>query len=264
MSEPKSKFDVLTFSQPAEVSQFSERNAQLLAMLPELNDAMDSVFRHTVTADRHGLTVFMLGRRCTTDFEEILLLASNGHGFAALSVLRSIFEKLVDATYLHNHPTEVDAYWNYYFVQLEKLDYADIADNIDPNWQAITAQFKMKGKKGRIQPRWAKDNLVKVARDEGLGDLLKHAYYLPNLFIHNSVVEILFTTERGHNGRITPLDSNNPKERRMADMAVIQAFLLMLKTFELEIAHYEWNDSKAIVHSCLDKFGGYLETVKPT
>jgi hypothetical protein len=157
MSDQRPTFDVLHFSQPSEEYLFSERNTQLLAILPELNDAMDNLFRHTVVADREGLTVFMLGRRCTNDFEEILLLASNGHGFAALQVLRSMFEKLVDATYLHKHPSEVDAFWNYYFVQLEKLNYEDIADKTDPTWRIIADEFKNNAKKrSRMQPRWAR------------------------------------------------------------------------------------------------------------
>lgn len=245
MTDGNPNFEVFHFSQPSEEYSFSERNAQLLSLLPALNDALDHVLSHSVTANREGLTIFMLGRRCSNDFEEILLLASNGHGFAALQVLRSMFEKLVDATYLHDHPSEVEAFWNYYFIQLEKLNYEDLADKTDPDWRTIADKFRSRGKKGtRTQPRWAKDNLVKMANDVGLGTNLKHAYYLPNLFIHNSVAEIMFSLEQDPNGKITPVDSNNPKARRMADMAVIHAFLLLLKSLELQIEHYGWNDRK--------------------
>ena len=265
MTDEIAKFGVLHFSQPSEEYSFSERNARLLSLLPALNDALDSVFSNTVIPDRESLTVFMLGRRCANDFEEILLLASNGHGFAALQILRSMFEKLVDSCYLHKHPAEVDAFWDYYFVQIEKLNYQDIADKTNPNWRTIAAKFKSKGKKGtRTQPRWAKDNLVKMAKDQGLENSLKHAYYLPNLFIHNSVAEIMFALEQDQNGKFTPVDFNNPKERRMADIAIIHAFLLLLKTLELQIEHYGWDDSKALVQSFVNQFGSYLDTVKPT
>jgi len=259
MPEQVRNFNV-NFSQPDEERLFSERNAELLSLLPDLNDAMDSVLRHTVKADRQGLTVFMLGRRCSNDFAEILRLASNGYGFAALSVLRSMFEKLVDATYLHKHPEEVDAFWDYHFVQLEKLGYADIAKKFDPNWEAIAGQFKRKGKKGlHTQPRWAKNSLVKIAKGVGLGDHLKHAYYLPNLFIHNSVAEIIFGLQEDQNGRFTPVDSNNPKERRMADIAVVQAIFLLLSMLELAIEHYDWDDSTSLVQNCVDSFGKYFQ-----
>lgn len=261
MSEEIPKFDVFHFSQPSEEHSFSERNARLLSLLPALNDALDHVFSHTVTGNRQGLTIFMLGRKCSNDFAEILLLASNGYGFAALQVLRSMFEKLVDATYLHKHQSEVDAFWNYYLVNLEKLNYEDIADKTDPNWRAIAAKFKTLGKKGaRTQPRWSKENLVKMAKDQGFEDHLKHAYYLPNLFIHNSPAEIMFALEQDKNGKLTPVDFNNPAERSYADIATLQAFLLLLKTLELQIEHYGWDDSMGLVQ----EFGSYLSTGKPT
>ena len=260
MTEPVRKFNIFNFSQPEEERLFSERNAELLSMLAGLNDAMDSVLSHVVNADRKGLTVFMLARRCSNDFAEILLLASNGYGFAALSILRSMFEKLVDAAYLHEHPEMIDAFWDYHFVQLEKLGYSDIASKFDPNWQAIAGQFESKGKKGlRTQPRWAKDSLVKMANEVGLGDHLKHAYYLPNLFIHNSVAEIMFGLKKDENGRFTPVDTNNPKERRMANLALVQAIFLLLRALELTIEHYAWNDSDSLVQKCVDSFGKYFQ-----
>jgi len=97
---------MIQFSLPEEEHWFSERHPGFLELLPTLNDTLDNVLKHTVTADRQGVTVFMLGRRCANDFSEILLLASNGYGFAALQILRSMFEKLVDARYLHDNPTE--------------------------------------------------------------------------------------------------------------------------------------------------------------
>lgn len=261
MTDGNRKFDVSHFSQPAEEYLFSERNAELLTLLPPLNDALDHVLSHSVVANREGLTIFMLARRCSIDFEEIFLLASNGHGFAALGILRSMFEKLVDATYLHRHAEEVDAFWEYHLVQLEKLDYADIAMKFDPNWQMVVRRFKKKGKRGvRTQPRWAKDNLVKMANDVGLGLHLKHAYYLPNLFIHNSAAEIMFGLEKAQNGRLTPVDSNNPKERRMADIAVVQAIFLLLRMLELAIEHYGWDDSASLVQNCVDSFGKYFQS----
>ena len=260
MTEPVRNFNVFNFSQPEEERLFSERNAELLSMLAGLNDAMDSVLSHSVDADRKGLTVFMLARRCSIDFAEILLLASNGYGFAALSVLRSMFEKLVDSTYLHKHPEMIDAFWDYHLVQLEKLGYADIASKFAPNWQTVAEQFKTKGKKGlRTQPRWAKDSLVKIAKEVGLGDHLKHAYYLPNLFVHKSAAEIMFGLKEDQNGRLTPVDTENPKERSMADLALVQAIFLFLRTLEMAIEHYAWIDSASVVQNCVDSFAQYFQ-----
>ena len=262
MTKQGQKFKVFHFSQPEEEYLFSERNSELLELLPDLYEAMDSIFKHTVTANREGLTVFMLGRRCSNDFAEILLLASNGYGFAALSVLRSLFEKLVDTKYLHKHFDQVDAFWDYYFIQLEKLGWQDIAEDIDPNWRAVASKFKKQGnKQARTQPRWARDNLVEAAKKLGLGEQLKSAYYLPNIFIHNSVAEILFGLKKDTNDRFTPVDFNNPAERDMADLAVRHGVILLLIILELEIDHYGWTDSRPLFQAALDKIGAHLQSL---
>src|SRR6266446_4549512 len=170
---------MIHFSQPDEERSFNDRHSKFLELLPSFNDAIDNVFKHTVMADREGLTVFMLGRRCANDFSEILLLASNGYGFAALQLLRGMFEKLVDARYLHEHPKEVDNFWDYHLVLLVKLGYEDIAAKFDPDWNTKVARFKQPSKKGfRTQPRWNKLTLVDEAKEVGFGGHLHGAYYL--------------------------------------------------------------------------------------
>lgn len=253
---------MIHFSQPEEEQLFNERHSRLLELLPSLNDTLDNVFKHTVMADRQGLTVFMLGRRCANDFSEILLLVSNGYGFAALQILRSMFEKLVDARHLHEHPKEVDSFWEYHLVLLVKLGYQDIALKFDAEWENKVAGFKTSGrKKDRTQPRWTKLTLVDEAKQVGLGNHLHGAYYLPNAFIHNSSAELLFSLEVDTNGRFTPVDFNNPDERRMADLAVHQGLLFLILILQLEVEHYGWEDSALEAQKLLDHFGSYLQSL---
>lgn len=253
---------MICFSQPEEERLFNEGHSKFLELLPSLNDVLDNVFKHVVKANREGLTVFMLGRRCANDFSEILLLASNGYGFAALQILRSMFEKLVDARYLHEHPTEVDNFWDFHLVLLVKLGYATVAAKFDPEWEKSVARFKTLGKKkDRTQPRWTKLTLVDEAKHVGLGDHLQGAYYLPNAFIHNSSAELLFALEADANGRFTPLDFNNPAERRMADVAVHQGLLFLILVLQLQVEHYGWEDSAVEVQEFLNRFGAYLQSL---
>jgi hypothetical protein len=253
---------MIHFSLPDEEHWFNERHSSFLQLLPTLNDTLDNVLKHTVMADRQGITVFMLGRRCANDFSEILLLASNGYGFAALQILRSMFEKLVDARYLHEHPKEVDNFWDYHLVLLVKLGYQDIAQRFDSEWENKVAKFKTFGKKrNRTQPRWTKLSLVDEAKQVGLGDHLSGAYSLPNAFVHNSSAEILFALEADKNGRFTPQDFNNPNERRMADAALHQGLLFLILILQLEVEHYGWEDSALEVQQFLDRFGSYLQSL---
>jgi hypothetical protein len=243
------------FEQAEQVKLFNERNGRVLNLLPKFNNTQYTVFNHRVTANRQGLTIFILGRLCAKDFSEILLLSSNGFGFAALQILRSMFEKLVDALYLHANPSETDAFWDYYLIQLEKLGFTDTAKRLDPDWQTVAKKFKKKTKKGtRTQPRWASQDLVKVAKDVGLGDYLKEAYYLPNLFIHNSSAEVMFSLQPEPDESLTPTDYNSPEEINIADVAFIYAFFFLLRILELEVEHYGWTEDKTIVQDCIDEF----------
>jgi hypothetical protein len=242
------------FDLPNEVEAFNERNRQAVALLPHFSDTLYRVFNKSVQSDRKGLTVFMLGRLCAKDFSEILLLSSNGHGFAALQVLRSMFEKLVDASYLNSHLNEVDAFWNYHFVNLEKLGWEEIAEKYNVEWRQIAASFKTRTKKGkrRTQSRWSPHSLVTMANEVGLGDQLQSAYYLPNLFVHNSPAEILFSLETEANGKLSPVDRGGTEEKRFADIAFFQGYLLVLKTMALVIEHYGWDEDEQVVQDCAD------------
>jgi hypothetical protein len=251
------------FDLPHEVTSFNKRNKQVLALLPKLNEALDTVFKKRVTADRQGVTVFFLGRLCVKDFSEILLLSSNGYGFAALQILRGMFEKLVDATYLHNNPNEVDAFWNYYLVQLKKFGLDDVAKKCDVNWEQVIESFKHKTKKGsRTQPRWSTKNLVLMAEEVGLKDFLTSAYYLPNLYVHNSSAEILFAVKTEEDGSMSPADYGTAEEIGMADIAFFQAYLLLLKTMALEVEHYGWDQDEPLVQRCIDDFGERVQLLK--
>jgi hypothetical protein len=256
---------LFSFEQTEQVKLFNKRNGKVLNLLPKFNNAQYTVFNHPVMGDRQGLTVFLLGRLCAKDFSEILLLSSNGYGFAALQILRSLFEKLVDALHLHANPTEVDAFWDYYLIQLEKMGFAETANKLDPDWQTTAEKFKKKTKKGtRTQARWTETDLVQAAKKVGLGDNLREAYYLPNLFIHNSSAEVMFSLKPEPDGSLTPVDYNSPEERSMADVAFLYAFFFLLKVLELEVEHYGWTGDEAIVQDCIDEFGKRLKFQKVT
>jgi hypothetical protein len=243
------------FDLPNEVALFNERNRQALDLLPRFSDTIYRVSKKSVPSNREGLTVFMLCRLCIKDFSEILLLSSNGYGFAALQVLRGMFEKLVDATYLHRQPNEVGAFWDYYLVQLEKLGWEKIAEKYDKDWKQIVATFKTKTKRGktRTRPRWSQHSLVAIAKDVGMEHLLHECYYLPNLFVHNSPAEILFSLETEADGTISPVDRGGKEEKRFADNAFFLGYTLVLQTLSLVMEHYGWEEDESLVQNCADE-----------
>jgi hypothetical protein len=54
-------------------------------------------------------------RLCCEDFFEVLLCCGNGYGVAALKLLSTLYERGVT---LHEHPEELDAFVDFYHVQL--------------------------------------------------------------------------------------------------------------------------------------------------
>jgi hypothetical protein len=252
------------FDLPNEVEAFSQRNQKALDLLPSLSDTIYKVTNKSVKSNREGLTVFMLCRLCLKDFSEILLLSSNGHGFAALQVLRSMFEKLVEAKYLHAHPAEVEDYWDYYLVQLEKLGWERIAEKYDRDWKQIVSVFKTETRRGRTRtrPRWSRHTLVEIAKTVGMENLLRECYYLPSLFVHNSPAEILFSLETEANGKLTPVDRGGKEEKSFADNAFFLGYLLVLQTLSLVMEHYGWEEDESLVQNCADQLEACMRSMK--
>ncbi len=229
-----------------------------------MNDTVYLVFHKSVPMNRSGLTVFMLCRLCTKDFSELLLLCSNAHGFAALQILRSMFEKLVEATYLHLHADEVEDYWEFHLVNLKKLGWEDIAEKYEPEWKVIIQRFQTKNRKGKLrtQPRWSRDNLVKMAGDVGFKNILRECYYLPSLFVHNSPAEIMFSLKTEPDGSITPVDRGGEEERQFADIAFYQGFGLLLQTLSLVGDHYGWKENDLAIKEYADELVACIKSPK--
>ena len=131
----KEEFLIYYLNKETEIKEFSKRNQEILKLIPKLNTALDTVFRNSVPSDRKGITVFMLARLCWRHFESVLLLCMSGHGFSACRILRSMFEKYVDATYLHQNPEQIDDFWDYNLVQINELEGEQAVKQFDSNFR---------------------------------------------------------------------------------------------------------------------------------
>jgi hypothetical protein len=248
---------MLRFNREDEVRLFNSRNPDLVKLLVALSKLIDSVFKHAISGSKEELTVFLIGTRIVDDFDEILLLGSNGYGYAALQIFRSMFEKYVDAWYLHDNPSEITSFWNYHFVHLDKLKFDKVADELDPQWREIIRSFEDFDKKGRRKRHsWTRRNLTQRGKGE-IFDRLLQTYRLANVFVHTSAAEILFSTRFESDGRISPED--NSFERQIADMTVTDSYFLVLETLRLQVEHYDWSDSWTDIESAYATFGDHLK-----
>src|SRR5438046_2686862 len=97
-------------SNPA-TRRFRRRHRAFLRILPRLRQLIRcGIDRQLPSGPATDQVVHLLARRTAEDFEEIILLASNGFGFGALSLLRGMYERVVTAFYLHYNPNDTDAF----------------------------------------------------------------------------------------------------------------------------------------------------------
>lgn len=224
-----------------EIGDFSIANEDVLSLILELNDLSDSFFSKSVSSDRKGLTIFMLGRLCSRHFENILWLAPAGYGFAANRILRSMFEKFIDAAYLHKNPHLIDEFWDYGLVETLNLEGEKAAEKINSDFRKIIAKFKNPKPRKGYRYKWSNKGLREKARDVGIfkDKTLKHAYSYPNLFVHTSTSEIVLSLILEEDDSISPVEPhNNEAERKLARLTLILGIEILLRVMDTVEEHY--------------------------
>lgn len=225
-----------------EIELFNERNKDVLAFFPLLNEALDKTFKQISPMGRHQMIVYALGRLSARHFESIMLLCMNGLGFSAMRILRSMFEKVVDGGFINNNEAVVDDFVEYYFLQLKKTGFEDFAKEVDPDFLTTIEKFKNPKSKG-YRMSWSTDDVVSRAKACGFNDFfINYAYRIPNEFVHSSLGEIVHSFKTEEDGTSTACEDDNPNERRMADVCYKLACHLLVQTIILQIAAFELPD----------------------
>lgn len=218
---------------------FSRENQLLLHLLPQLNEAMDTTVKQIKPFGRVELIVYMLSRLCFRHYHAILLLCSNGQGFSAMRVLRSMFEKAVDAAYLNNYPDEIDDFINYHLVQLKKTGFIELAKQIDPNFENVVKSFQIPSST-RLRISWSKNDLVtraqKVKSDPFI---VRYAYRLPNEFVHSSLSEIMFSLIEENDGSLSPVETENEVERAIANTCFSLASFILKDVLRMLVVAFD-------------------------
>jgi hypothetical protein len=106
----------IIFGIPDEWKSFEQRNLLFFERFPNLRAALNTAFIRTgFTMEPINRFVSFYERLCCEDFFEVLLCCGNGYGVAALKLLSTLYERGVT---LHEHPEELDAFVDFYHVQL--------------------------------------------------------------------------------------------------------------------------------------------------
>jgi hypothetical protein len=212
--------------------------------------------------------VMLYGRLCVEDFHEIMVCCGNGYGFAALKLLRALYEKAVTLEYLNNNPNELDAFLNYRYVSEYKLLEAISAefgaetlptsvndmhkesavkyDQIKKNY-LITACKKCETT--RVNHTWSKLDIVAMAkRTRILGKLMASAYYLPMRHTHSTGASLIERLEHNDEG----FGFNPDAQRDQADSAIREAYTIVLEVINVQLQRFQIEGLQEVFDKCCE------------
>jgi hypothetical protein len=203
--------------------QAIERSGPLALSFPQfietftpLRKLTEAIFHRVRSeAGTPQIIVFGLGRLCVEDFAEILFLAEHGYGYAAIKLLRGLYERaVVTETIVENPDREGRRFFNYFAVDAMKFQNRakGVYENrwtTDPEgmkkwFDEVKADYKYAACEscGQVpQQSWTTYGLDALAGNLGkdsadpklkkLGEQLRKAYLtcaaLPNSHIHASM-----------------------------------------------------------------------------
>lgn len=260
---------VIQFGIPNEWVEFAENHKLFLERFPNLKEAMSVAFiRKGATSEPVDRIVFFSGRLCAEDFMEILLLCGNGYGIGALKIVRGMYERCVTARYLHLHPEETEAFFDFYWLSQFKLAQAikeTFGDDVLPRDKVE----ELKANRDRVRPRfmvrvcdecgatgenftWTKLDFVSMARAAGsIGQLIVPGYYLPTRQAHSTAAALMSRLRQTEDGALS-FDEGPQRER--ADEAFITAHNIILNVLDLQKEHFGLNSLEEPLQKCLQDF----------
>jgi hypothetical protein len=233
-------------------SAFIARHAVFFDRLDSLLAAEDAAFNRTVTSSGSAdPVIFYLGIRIADDFMAVLSLAARGFGLSAMALVRGMYERLVTATHLVEHPEEADRFVEFDFVQRYKaaqhvkqtIGVAPEKDaamvELTAEYQRVKPQYEVPDCKEcettRISVGWNRLDTVAMAYQfEALRTLIVPAYYVP-LGQSHATLKSISAYLREENGTFT----FNRDQTEQGDEMFRLAHLLLMQNFALQAKHFK-------------------------
>jgi hypothetical protein len=247
---------MIEIGSPSSVALFRSHHAPFFEGSAALDRAMTLAFDRAFKADDPLATViFFLGSRCADDFREILVLASNGHGWGATAHVRGMFERCVTAAYLHENPDAVQDFISYDFIRRWKVAQAiekvfDLSpedkekrDQLKAEVDEVKDRFMItaceKCGTKRLNHTWTKLDVVsmagKIKKMKKMADLVSAAYYLPLAQAHSTLASIIQRTGEVGEGYFAV---DETLARGESDRSFQLAHLLVLNALTVQKEHF--------------------------
>jgi len=249
---PKTKLKIGDFHAQKE---FRKEHKQFIKNLPSLVNALNIAFDRPYQANEMSdALVFDLGKEGVNRFSEIGLLCANKQSDGAYIILRSMFEYLVCARYLHLHPDKSISFVEYLHVQMHtvhnqiKRTYGterlpqlqSLEESINANFEKVKEKYSYITPKGKRKTKtsWSDKGTVDMAYEVGLGDFIVPAYY--------------FGIEKAHPSIITVVNKKDPKET--ASQVLMISHRMLIEILILQCEHFGIKELEPIINQCLRDF----------
>jgi hypothetical protein len=241
----------------AEWRRFAKRHQEFVAESPRLAQLARLLFERDYVGNKVDHVISSLGYLCWQDFQEILTLAGNGHGFGALKILRGFFERLVTLRYLQDNPGEVEVFCQFEHVRSYKMA-NEIHQTLGEDYMPAEKLAEYKAARDKVKAdfmrectcakdcphqvpmhTWTVLDPVAMAGkvDNGLRKHAFAAYYMPLMETHPTLGAIASRQSFAEGGGMSFAEERQ-KAQDNADWAVCMAHTMMLNALGTELEHF--------------------------
>ena len=258
----------LTCGYPDQWKAFQQRNEKFLKRLNNVQVALNLTFlRRFSSSGPEDRTIFTMGRLCSEEFYEITLLATNGYGFGAMRLLRSLYERAVTMAFLSENPAEVDAFLNYHAVAQYKLMRVmqesfgvdvlptEVVEKTERDYAGVKADYEVtacsKCGTKRVNHTWHKLDVVSMAKKTIFAPLIVPGYYYPMSHAHSTVHALLSRLEQTSGGGMGFKPELQPEE---ADKALITAHNILLGVIDTQKKFFRLDQIEGPLQTCFQDF----------
>lgn len=264
--EAKDPANQLIFGFPEEWAAFQKRHPTFLERFTHITEATRVAFSRVMDeSSAIERFVMLYGRLCVEDFHEIMLCCGNGYGFAALKLLRGLYEKAVTLEYLNDNPEELEPFYEYRGVSDFKM-MQSITDVFGPNVLTPEFQAQVRTEYERVKDRymvtacrkcettrvnfsWTKLDLAAMAKKTRiLGKLIQSSYYIPMRHAHSTGASLIERLEHNEEGFGFDPDA----QRSQADDALNQAHSIILEVLYVQQKRFTIDGFDPLYDRCVE------------
>lgn len=264
------KTEDFEFGRLEERMAFVQTHERYLECLPTLQEAIKVAFirNYPSKMTNADLIILSLSKLCWDGFGQVQLLCANRCGSGAFIVLRSMFENLVNARYLHMYPEKAERFLEFFFVHMRTIRnhigkaYGEdkLSDDykllVETNFNQVRDKFSYTTGKGKEKTKasWSDKSLVDMAIEVGLRAYIVLAYYLPIERAHPSVPTVMSQSKGLGGGRRALFNIEPEQERKEASDALMIAHKVIIEMLILQHEYFRIARLRGLIGQCLDDY----------